>query len=91
MDLDFVTLRSFDDNLFWNFVPKEDDGRVFCNIIFEKNVSYFTLEKTYFQVTGSAIHFEHGHPILVNMMTYLSSSYHPDKWVYSGIQICKYF
>ena len=26
MDLDFVTLKPFDKNIFWNFVPEEDDG-----------------------------------------------------------------
>lgn len=33
MDLDFVTLRSFDSSLFWNFVPKEDESRVLNNLI----------------------------------------------------------
>lgn len=26
MDLDFVTLKPFDTNTFWNFVPEENDG-----------------------------------------------------------------
>lgn len=26
MDLDFVTLKPFDADIFWNFVPEEDDG-----------------------------------------------------------------
>jgi lactosylceramide 4-alpha-galactosyltransferase len=26
MDLDFVALKPFDDNIFWNFVPEEDDS-----------------------------------------------------------------
>jgi lactosylceramide 4-alpha-galactosyltransferase len=36
MDLDFITLRSFDGGLFRNFVPKEDDSRVLYILFFEK-------------------------------------------------------
>ncbi|XP_032782029.2 lactosylceramide 4-alpha-galactosyltransferase-like [Daphnia magna] len=57
-----ATLKPLDADIFWNFVPEEDDG----------------------VLTGSAFHFEKGHPIIRKMMTYLTSSYHPKEWAYSG-------
>lgn len=68
MDLDFVTLKPFDRDVFWNFVPEEDDA----------------------VLTGSSFHFERDHPIIRKMLTYLSSSYRPKEWTYSGPAMIKH-
>lgn len=60
---------------------KAFDSKIFWNFVPEEDNGV---------LTGSSFHFQPGHPIIRRMLSYLSSSYHPNEWTYSGPAMIKH-